>query len=365
MKEFRVIHIDSERGWRGGQQQAIYLFEAMLNLGYQTEFICKKNSQLARYLKDHDLPFLAMNLWAEWDFISAFKIAVYAKKNNFKILHLHNAHAVTIGLISKLFFRRLKLIAVRRVDFTIKKNLFSAFKYQHKYLDKIVAISQNIRIVLLSDEVDASRIELIHSGVDTEKFANVNRDESLRNSLGILAGDIAVGTIAALAGHKDYPTLLRAAREVIRQNGKVHFLAAGDGPQKQELQRLARNLKIEKRFHFLGYRRDIGLLLKSFDIFVLASKKEGLGTSVLDAMIAGVPIIATDAGGIPEMIEHELNGFLVPKENPQALADAILKLISDRKKQEYFVENAKRIVRNFAIENTVKKNLELYEKLSG
>jgi glycosyltransferase involved in cell wall biosynthesis len=364
MKKVNILHLDSEKSWRGGQQQAIYLFEYLLKQGIRTEFICRKQSHLEEYLSKHNLPYKSLPLVSELDIVSAYRIAKYAKKNDFSILHLHAAHAVTIGLIAKLFYPELKLIAVRRVDFTIKKNILSSFKYKTRRLDKIVAISENIKKVLISDGIEESKIEMIRSGIDLLKYSHVIKNNELRFSLNIPHDAVLIGTIAALAGHKDYPNLLKAAEIVIRESENIYFIAVGEGSKKAEIHAFANSLILKERFIFLGYRKDIGEILNSLDVFVLASKLEGLGTSVLDAMAVGLPIIGTDAGGIPEMVENDDNGLIVPKGNSESLAKAILCLAQDKEKQISFSEKSLQKVKQFSKDYTAQKNIELYEKLS-
>ncbi len=359
----KILHIDTGKGWRGGQQQAIYLHEELISKGIGTALVCQPGSELERYCEIKQLPYYPIRMRNELDFISGFKIARLCKKKQYNILHLHTAHALAIGLWAKMFHPKLKLIAVRRVDFHIKKNWFSQFKYNSALTDKIVCISNAIKQVLLSDGIPEDKLITIHSGVDLHKFDSVEPDKKLKRNLGIEADHIIVGTVAAIVGHKDYPTLLRAAERVIQETDNVTFCAVGDGDKKKEVHKLAQNLDLKNRFKFLGYRKDIGALLKSFDIFVLASNEEGFGTSLLDAQAVGLPVIGTKAGGIPEAIQHEHNGFLVPIANDKLLADTILELVNNPEKRTQFGSAGKQFVRQFSIEKTCEKNIELYEKI--
>lgn len=358
-----VLHLDTERGWRGGQQQAVYLFEYLLKQNYKTHFICRKNSKLADYFRKKAYPFHSLPLRNELDFVSAWKIAKFCRKNDYKILHLHSAHALALGILAKFFYRSLKLIGVRRVDFKIKKNIFSRFKYKSKFVDVLVAISENIKQVLIADGVVSKKIKVIRSGIDVHKFAELKLKSSFRKELNLPENSLIIGTVAAIVGHKDYSNLLKAAEIVINSRENVVFIAAGSGDKEKEVFALAKQLKLKKRFKFLGYRNDVGQLLKLMDIFVLASKLEGLGTSVLDAMSVGLPIVGTNAGGIPEMIENKVNGLVVPKQDPQALATALTKFIDDRDLRKKISQNCKKKVKQFDVFLTAKKNIELYRQL--
>jgi len=361
----RVLHIDTETGWRGGQQQVAYLLEAMLLENYATGLICQPHSQIQRYCADKKLPYLAIRMLGEIDFIAGIRIARLARKRGYKILHLHSGHALAIGLWAKLFYPDLKLIAVRRVDFHINKNWFSRFKYNTSLLNKIISISEAIKKVLIADGIAPEKVITIHSGVDLHKYDDVAPAKNLKRHYGIPPDHLIVGTVAAMVGHKDYPNLLKAAKIVINRQDKITFCALGDGPDQNDILDLAQQLQLGKRFVFVGFQKDVGQFLKLFDIFVLASHLEGLGTSLLDAKAVGLPVIACEAGGISEAISHETDGLLVPPKNELALAEAILKLANDSELRKNLSANALEMVKNFDIKNTVAKNIQLYYELSN
>ena len=362
-ESIKVLHIDTEKGWRGGQQQAAYLIDALFKNGFHTSMVCQPHSVIQKFCKNQGLPCFAIRMLGEIDFVSGFRIARLCRKSQVSILHLHSAHALAIGLWTKLFYPKLKLIGVRRVDFHIHKNWLSQLKYRSRKLDRIVCISEAIRQILIADGIPAEKLVTIHSGIDIHKFDGITPPTDFRAQLGIPRDHILIGTIAAMAGHKDYPNLLQAAKIVCEKFDRVTFCTVGDGPEKERIFKLAKELGIDTRFIFAGYRNDIGNFLKSFDIFVLASKKEGLGTSLLDAQAVGLPIVACETGGIPEIIGHGINGWLVPAQNENALAVAIMKLIRQGGLRKKLGLNALQSVKKFDIQFTIEKNIQLYENL--
>jgi len=356
-----VLHVDTERGWRGGQQQAVYLYQYMLEQGTRTDFVCRRGSRLERYMADRGHPHIALPLSGEADIVSARAIARHARDHSFNVLYLHSAHALSIGLMARLQNGTIRTIAVRRVDFPIRKNPLSLLKYTTRRLDRVVAISENIRRVMVSDGVPAEKIEVIRSGVDIHRFDD---DVALsRDAAGVPEDSIIVGTVAGMVDHKDYPTLLRAAAKVTAANNRVTFVAAGSGPERERILRLSDELGLRERFVFLGERGDIGAVLKMLDIFVLASKLEGLGTSVLDAMSVRLPVVGTLAGGIPEMVSDGENGLLVPPESHESLAEGILALVGDAKLRERLGRGALDRVRDFDHRTMGERSLELCRSL--
>ena len=363
MKQFNILHIDSEFDWRGGQQQAVYLFEGLLKRNYKTKFVCQPNSKLLTYFQSNKLPFYEIGMRGEIDIFSAIKIANLCRKENYNIIHAHSAHALSIGLLVKLFYSKVKLIGVRRVDFHLRNNIFSKYKYHTNLVSKIICISNGIKKVLLEDGIPTNKLRVIHSGIDLHKFDNAIKMKNFRKKYNISQNDLIIGTIAALVGHKDYPNLLAASKIVLSKIKDITFVAIGSGKDEKRIKSIAHKLDLKNKFIFLGYQKNIAELIKNFDIFVLASKKEGLGTSILDAQSIGLPVIGTKTGGIPEAVYHNKNGLLIEPQNPNKLAEAIIKLASDKELREKFSNYSKKSVKEFDIELTIEKNILLYKEL--
>lgn len=363
INDIGILHIDSEKSWRGGQQQAAYLLEGLHERGHRTALVCPPGSAMQAHCRSHSLACHPVAMHGEIDIRAGYQIASLCRKHRYAIAHLHSAHALALGLWAGLFYPKLRLVAVRRVDFHLKKNPFSRYKYTTRRLDRIVCISRGIRKVLLSDSIPESKLVTIHSGVDLKKFDHVTPARNFRKRLGIPEDHVLVGTVAAIAGHKDYPNLLHAAKDILQRTENVSFCAVGDGPDETEVHALARRLGLGNRFVFTGFRKDVGNFLKSFDIFVLSSYLEGLGTSILDAQGMGLPVVACDTGGIPEAVQHNVNGLLVPPRNSEALSEAILKLAVDEERRRNFGCRARETVQAFSIDITVQKNIDLYREL--
>ena len=359
----RVLHIDTEFGWRGGQQQVAYLVAGMQRQGHGAAVVCQPDSDLEMYCREKAWACYPVRTHGELDVVAGYRLARLCRKEKFDILHLHAAHALALGVWAKLFGASGKMVASRRVDFHIKKNWLSRFKYDNPYLDRIICISDQIRKVLLTDGIPAEKLRTIHSGVDVHRFDGIFPPDDFRDQLGIPADHILVGTMAAMADHKDYPNLLRAADIVCRRTANITFCAVGSGPEEAKIHNLAEALGLGDRFIFTGFRKDVGNFIKSYDIFVHASYLEGLGTSILDAQSVGLPIITTRTGGIPEIIDHGKTGILVPPRDPRSLADAICELSGDASRREALGKAGRCSVEAFSIEKTVERNINMYKEL--
>ena len=357
-----IIHIDAGKEWRGGQQQAFYLHETLVQKGHDSLMVSLPNAPMTERCRQAGLPQISLPIRGEFDLRSARSLAELAKNKNAQILHAHCSHSLSIAAWSKMWRRNSVVIGARRVDFHVRKPLLGAWKYNNSRVNAIICVSEKIRQVLLADGVRPDKVFTVYSGVDLQKFVSVN-PAGWRTEWNIPAENIVIGTVAAFAGHKDYPNLLAAARIVLDRHRKVSFCAVGDGALLAPMQRQVEQMGIRANFIFPGYRKDVGRFLKNFDIFVLASKKEGLGTSLLDAQAVGLPVIGTQAGGIPEIIDDQKTGLLVPPQNPKKLADAIVMLIDDAVLRKKLGRTGQQAVSRFSIENTIQKTVAIYERL--
>lgn len=351
-----VLHLDTEKGFRGGQQQALYLHTQLLHRKIESYFAVPQNSYLQAKLEIVKKSCLPYSFSGELDFVAGYRLAKFAKKHKVNILHAHSGHALALALWIKLFLPGVIIVGSRRVDFCIH-GFFSKCKY--RAADKIICISQEIKKVMLTCGIKESKLKVVYSGVDLFRFKDSVPNYNYlpdRNAF-------VIGTVAALTGHKDYPTLLKAAEICLQQESQLFFVSLGDGPDKERITALAQEEPLKSRFLFLGHKAEVGQYLKTFRIFVMASKKEGLGTSVIDAMALGLPIVATNAGGIPELINDNVNGLLVEKQNPQKLAGAILLLAKNKNLATKLGEQSKSEAQKFSMQKMVDGNLALYREL--
>lgn len=243
---------------------------------------------------------------------------------------MHDPMGVALMAMALKFQPRLRprplIVASRRVDFHLKKNAFSRWKYRH--IDVFIAVSKVIARILVEDGIPADRIEVVHDGVpigtiDKTEAADVHKE------LWLPHGAPVIGNVAALVPHKGQKDLIAAAAKVVRAIPDARFVILGDGELRPALDQQIRSLGLDRHVFLAGFRPDALALQKSFDIFVMSSITEGLGSSMLDAMACGTPVVGTRAGGIPEAIEHGRTGLLVAPHHPDELAAAIVRLLKD------------------------------------
>ena len=228
----------------------------------------------------------------------------------------------------------------------------------------MIAISDRVREVLIEDGVPDGRIALVPSGIDLTT-PPPPQGPSLRERAQAPARAPIVLTIASLADYKDHPTLIEAAERLRPREPATRWAVCGAGGLLEPMRADVERRGLASRVRYLGFVPGARGLLPQADVFSLSSKTEGLGTSVLDAMAAGVPVAATAGGGIPEMIEHEVTGLLAPVGDGAALAAAIDRLLDDPELARRLVDAARERVREFDIERTIDRTEALYRELAS
>lgn len=233
------------------------------------------------------------------------------------------------------------------------------------FVDKIVAVSTEVKEWLQNSiGIKQDKIICIHNGIDP-KEAEIEINLNKRKQIGIQNGEIVIGTIGRLDPVKDYSTLIYAASEIINQFPNVGLLFVGDGPMRNDLENLGKNLHIENKIMFLGERTDTIELLKMMDIFVLPSLIEGISNTILEAMSCGIPVVATNVGGNPEVVINGETGFLVPPKDSHALAEAIREILKDRSKGVRLgLAGKERTNQHFSLTNMVKAYETLYKTMA-
>src|SRR5882724_8830724 len=229
--------------------------------------------------------------------------------------------------------------------------------------DATIAVSEEVRESMPSRL--ARRTEVVIQGVNVDAIAGRRGERDVaRAELGVNGGQLLVVTVANLRAQKDYPTMLQAARRLADAGEPVRFVSVGQGPLAEELEGERDRLGLGERFRFLGYRPDPIRVLVAADVFCLSSRFEGLPISLLEAMAAGLPVVATRVGGVPSVVTDGKEGRLVAAGDPAALAAAVTELRDPGLRSRCAAAATDR-VRAFGIDRAVQRQTELYELLAA
>lgn len=362
MNRIKSLHIDTEMTWRGGEQQVRYLIRALKELGSEPVVVCKAGSAFADMLSGGDIRYHELPLRGGFDIPSALSIAKIVNNENIGIVHAHTSHAHSLAAIASKFFRTgAKLIVSRRVDFPLKGGFLNRLKYGIP--DRYIAVSRAIKGVMVDCGVPAFKISVVHSGVDPNKFNDAS-NEPLMKEFGLTRGEKIIGNIAHLADHKGQKYLISAFSLIKKERDDVRLFIVGHGELEDTLKQQVDELGLKDSVIFTGFRKDVGNFYKLFDVFVMSSHLEGLCTSLLDAMIARTPVVATNAGGMPEIVKDKVTGRLAENKDPASIKEAIIDVLSDTDAAGRYVANGYELVREeFDYHITAKRTFEIYKEL--
>ncbi len=356
------MHVDTARTWRGGQNQVLLTVTGLCGLDHPAVLVAQGSGELTR--RAHEgLRTVALNPSSEYDVQAGWQLHRVLRSINPDVVHVHDPMGVALIAMALKMQPRLTprplIVASRRVDFHLKKNAFSRWKYRH--VDVFIAVSRVIAGMLVEDGIPPDRIEVVHDGVNISAMDKIPAEDA-HKALWLPHGAPLVGNVAALVPHKGQKVLIAAAALVVRQVLDARFVIFGEGELREPLERQVKELGLERHVFLPGFRANVIALQKSFDVFAMSSITEGLGSSMLDAMACGIPVVGTRAGGIPEAIEHDRSGLLVRPHHADELAAAILALLNDPDlRTRLGAAGRARVERHFSVEKMVEGTLAVYQ----
>lgn len=317
---------------------------------------------LAREFARLGVPVRALGMRGPADAARAAGLLRLLRRERFDILHTHLFHANVLGRLAAraagvpVVVSTVHVAEPRRWH-VLLEGLTSGL------VDRFVTVSEAVRRYMLRRaHLPAEKVLVIRNGVDPARF-RLPRGR-FRRAEGIGPEEFLITTVGRLDVQKGLVYLLRAAREVAARRPEVRFLVVGEGPLRDRLLRERDALGLGERVRFLGFRRDVPRILVDSDLFVLPSLWEGLPIALLEAMAAGLAVVATDVEGVREAVTHEQEGLIVPPGDPEALAAALMRVVEDAGLRERLAASAhRRAVEEFGWEKVVAATMALYERL--
>jgi L-malate glycosyltransferase len=364
------LHIDTARTWRGGQNQVLLTVNGLREIGQRAALVAHPDGELRRRAAE-GLELVPLAPRMEMDLHAAWKLARVVKRWRPDVLHAHDPHGIAMAALALSLGSSNRgsngaapaLVASRRVDFHLQNNSFSRWK--HRQVDCFIAASEAIRHMLLHDGVPEDRTVTVHEGIDVDHVLAAPVVD-VHAAFFLPHGAPVVGNVAALVPHKGQRHLIEAAHLVVQQMPDARFVILGEGELREHLERQVKEYRLEKHVLLPGFRTDVLGCMKSFDLVAMSSVTEGLGTSLLDAMAASRPIVATRAGGIPEIVEDGLNGVLVPPRDHREMARQIVRLLGDAALRQRMGEaGLARVRKDFTVERMVERTAAVYARVAG
>lgn len=357
----------------GMQKHLLELVGSQRTGSYQPVVISPPNKTLELELKALGVPFYEAAMspgLSPGDILVVRRLAVILRSLKPDILHIHGNKTALVGRPAA-YFANVRHVVVTVHNFLIFQNAVWPVRAVAGFIerllargtDKIIAVSDSLKENLVKIEhIDPAKIVVIHNGLDIDERRSWRAPQPrLRGPMGLSADDFVVAAIGRLVGWKGHDVLIEAARELIKAKPRTRVLIAGDGERKPALAQLIADRNLEKHVFLLGHVVDPKPLLAAADMFVLPSINEPFGLVVLEAMAAGLPIVATAGGGVPEIITDDVTGLLVPPGDIEALGAAMLRLAADTALQKRLSAAAIHAVETgFSLDRTIKQTEEVY-----
>lgn len=342
---FNIFHVNIAKGFRGGERQTALLIHGLERLGLKQSLLHRNGSPIIHLGSLAGLPSLriVVNGLSIW-----FDVALW---RDVDIIHAHDGKGAKLAWLLAMRWRK-PYVITRRVMKPPRLNWLN----RHIYEDAVCVICVSRA---MGDVID-KQFPRAHTAVVADMKAdlpvNTDRVDAIRRRF---PDKFLIGYTGALVREKGVFCLIEALRILQKTNPDMHCLLIGEGADQAELQNQTKDLD---NVSYEGFSDEVGTCLRAMDMFVFPSLNEGLGSSILDAMDAGLPIVASDVGGIPDLIQHGINGVLVKPDDPSAWAAAISKLAKDEGTRHALASKAKRDVNRYTVPNIASQVVGVYEK---
>ncbi len=356
----KILHLGTELKWRGAENQIHVLVEGLSG---------KVNAQFVAYPRKSSVH---KRTWAcptfSYDrFLSIWQLHNYIKQNDINIVDAHSAKAHALAIILGVLNPKLKICIHRHVDSVISKRWITRWKYLNKRVFRYIAVSNCIKNILIEYGVHENKIKVIKSTIDGDRFRKIDRKLSREywlEKIKLPEDFVLIGNASALTEQKGYRTLIQAAYLVKKKYQKFAILIAGEGKLKEKFVLQTQRLGLEDNIFFLDFQENIPQFLGALDILVVPSNNEGLGTVILEGVYAGCAVIASEVGGIPEIIHHEKTGLLQAAGDYEKLAYHIEILIQKPEYRRELSEQALQFVeKSFSREKFLNDSLNSYKEM--
>jgi len=361
----------------GGAEQ---LMPAILNRLTEAGFnirVCalqvRKGNPIAEELKSLGLPVDLVLLPNLRHPLNLFRILRYLRVHRPQILHTQLEFSDILGTIAAKLLGIPTVSTLHTLDiFEGKKTATWRLKLRwfvlRNFCDKIIAVSEKTRTHhLQAGRLGERKVITIYNGIDISRFKNIDESikHQLRQSLKLPANSQIIITIAVLREPKGIQYMLKALSYILDKKPNTHYLIVGDGVYADPLREQVVDLNIQEHVTFAGHRTEIPALLSISDIFVLPTLRDALPTVLIEALAAEIPIVSSNVGGVPEIVENKVNGLLVPPRDPNELASACLQLLQNKELTSQIVQTGNTVVQQrFNINNQIEHLSHLYEEVS-
>jgi glycosyltransferase involved in cell wall biosynthesis len=370
MKHIGLLHVIYSLEIGGAEMDLVAKAKVLVEeYGYQIAIACLlRRGELVDEAERSGIKVIGPVMSGKSDVGAIPRLVRIMRSGKFDIVHTHMFASNFLGRVAAMLagvpvvVSTVQLIAKREKWWEILLDRALQFK-----TDMMISSSEAVRRSFIKRGIREDKIITIYNGIDFSRFDGVDGGEArnkIRLEFGVDDSSFLVGTVARLRRVKGIGYLIEAARHIVETIPDARFLVVGDGPQKAELEHKVEQFDLSSEFIFAGTRWDVPAILSALDLFVLPSLSEALGIAVIEALLMRIPVVATNVGGVPEIVRSRETGLLVPPKDPTRLAEAITYMHSNKDGAIAMAQAGERRVRGmFDIADLARKQAELYERL--
>lgn len=367
----RILFLGAFQAPGGEEEVILYLYKNMPSEDYEA-YLC--GPARAQFFEKHGVPketFLDLDMKGSKDIKSLIRLVRYIKRYEIDIIHCHGTRGGLYGRLASFLSSR-KPLCIWTLHLFIHDDLFTISRLRktvytkvesflsRRFTDQIVTVSDDLK-VKYETLFHLNKVRTIHNGIDVDKFYAIKPPAA--------ADRITFGFVSRLSRQKGIPYLLQAMHELVHKRSmpkEIRLLVAGTGEEEERLKQMVRELDLQEHVEFLGFRRDIPELLRQIDVMVLPSLFEGFPMIILESLCADTPVIASRVNGIPEAIEHNVNGRLVEAGSVPELVESM----------SYYIEHPEairlhgsagqhRVIESYTLGTMLEKHVALYDSMLG
>lgn len=349
----KILYIHGIDRIGGAERDLLAVLTALNPTEWEPHVACPSGGPLYEILSKAGISLHSLSLspWRKWfspfvRWLGVHRLRTLLKQLQPALIHVNDIWWVphTIGAVSHVFASRIPIVAHVRQEIEPEK----ISRYCLNQVDAVISISTQVEKALIAGGVNPRLVRTIYSGLDLSKVDDRDGDrKTICRKLGLPSDVVLLGTVANLFPRKGYDVMLRALPDIIKAEPSTHYVIIGTGEQEYErtLRALSKELGIAQHVHFVGFQDAVSPWLAALDLYVHPARMEGFGIAVVEAMATGKAVVATNIGGLPEVVEHEWTGLLVASDNPEALSVAVASLLRDKILREEMGKRGAKLVR--------------------
>ncbi len=361
-KKFTILHTEWSEGWGGQEIRILLEMKEHRKEGHTLYLLCPSRTKLAEEAGKAGIEVIPYKIRTPWNPGSIRKLKEVIRELRVEVLHTHSSVDSWAGGLAGRWAKVPVLVRTRHISVRVKRPWLNRIYYLP---DAIITTGEHIRRELLqTHKIPAERIVSIPTGADVGRFHPVPPDLEFKKRMGLPIDSPVITLVAVLRAQKRHELVIAAAAEVIKVFPQARFLFVGDGPGRNRVEQEIKNARLESQIFMTGYQEDIPAILSFTDVGIIASVAEGIPQFLFQTMAMGKPVVATEVGGIPEIVTSGVNGVLIPPEDPAALGKAMLQVLGDPESARRLGEEGRRLVeREYTVEKMAEKVYRVYKQV--